>query len=59
MSLEEENAKHIEILNHNSTAMQIDMGIIKNDIVWIKKHLWSLWIPIVLLLLGVGIQLIK
>ena len=40
-------------------SLKVDVGIIKNDIVWIKKHLWSLWIPIMLLLVGTGFQLIR
>lgn len=59
MDLDKLNANHIEVLNHELGTVKLDIGIIKNDIVWIKGHLWGLWIPLLLLIIGTGIQLLK
>lgn len=58
-----EIARHIEILNKEHGELCISVGIMKNDIVWIKefisKSCWALGIPLVLILVGVGLELLK
>jgi hypothetical protein len=63
MKLEEKNAYHIEVLNHELGQLQVSVESIKTDVSWLKemfsKSLWAIGVPLVLILIGVGVQLMK
>jgi len=47
MNLEEENARHIEIINEEMgelrdcvTTVKVDMATVKTDVAWLKRSYW-------------------
>jgi hypothetical protein len=63
MSLQEENAKDIEKLYDHARIANEEMGVIKNDIAWIKEMVEKIdakfWWIITAIIAGVVIPLIK
>lgn len=46
----------IEVLRNIIDSCKSTIEVVKNDVDWLKKSYWALFIPI---LIGVGIQLLK